>query len=302
LIKVTDATGGGTWSASGTGIITIGASTGVVTGVSVGTAYITYTLPTGCKVDTAVTVLGVPGAGVIAGAGSMCAGSSVVLMDSVAGGVWSSGSAVAIVSGGTITGISAGTDTIKYRVSNICGTTTATKPVTVNPVPAAGNIMGTDSLCVGNSVALTDSESGGVWSCSNAMATVGSTGVVTGITEGIDTVIYTVSNAWCSADTELLVKVMGLWDCGALGSSNVATSQYANVQIYPNPAMDEITIEGASGAGITIYNMPGQKMLSSKILSDKAIVDIRQLIPGVYVVEVVAASGNVVNKRLVVAQ
>ena len=66
--------------------------------------------------------------------------------------------------------------------------------------------------------------------------------------------------------------------------------------------MDEITIEGASGAGITIYNMPGQKMLSSKILSDKAIVDIRQLIPGVYVVEVVAASGNVVNKRLVVAQ
>jgi len=82
----------------------------------------------------------------------------------------------------------------------------------------------------------------------------------------------------------------------------VATSQYANVQIYPNPAMDEITIEGASGAEITIYNMPGQKMLSSKILSDKAIMDIRQLIPGVYIVEVVTVSGNVVTKQLVVAQ
>jgi len=30
--------------------------------------------------------------------------------------------------------------------------------------------------------------------------------------------------------------------------------------------------------------------------------DIRQLIPGVYIVEVVTVSGNVVNKRLVVAQ
>jgi len=301
-MTVTEATGGGTWSASGTGIITIGASTGIVTGVSVGTAYITYTLPTGCKVDTAVMVLGVPGAGVIMGAGIMCAGASVVLMDSVSGGVWGSSGTMATVSGGVVIGVTAGTDTIKYRVSNICGATTATKPVTVNPVPAAGNITGTDSLCVGNSVALTENVAGGVWSCSNASATVSSAGLVTGVTEGMDTVIYTVSNAWCSADTELLVKVMGLWDCGALGSSNVATSQYANVQIYPNPAMDEITIEGASGAEITIYNMPGQKMMSSKILSDKTIVDIRQLIPGVYVVEVVAASGNVVNKRLVVAQ
>jgi len=214
----------------------------------------------------------------------MCAGSSVVLMDSVAGGVWSSGSAVAIVSGGTITGISAGTDTIKYRVSNICGATTATKPVTVNPMPAAGNITGTDSLCVGNSVALTENVGGGVWSCSNASATVGSAGVVTGITEGIDTVIYTVSNAWCSADAELAVKVIGLADCGALTSPRPSPEE--RVTIYPNPASNELHIDNGADCVVSIFNIMGQKVYEGRIVSDQEVIAIGQLIAGSYIVQV----------------
>jgi uncharacterized protein YjdB len=39
---------GGIWSSSATSVATIGSSTGVITGVSLGSTYITYTLPTGC--------------------------------------------------------------------------------------------------------------------------------------------------------------------------------------------------------------------------------------------------------------
>lgn len=58
-ITLTDGVGGGTWTSSTPGIATIGASTGVVTGVSVGTDVIDYTV-TGCSgpvtIGTTVTV------------------------------------------------------------------------------------------------------------------------------------------------------------------------------------------------------------------------------------------------------
>ncbi len=47
-ITLTGSIAGGNFTSSSTAIATVGGSTGVVTGVSLGTAVITYTLPTGC--------------------------------------------------------------------------------------------------------------------------------------------------------------------------------------------------------------------------------------------------------------
>jgi hypothetical protein len=47
-ITLTGSISGGTWSSSNTSIATVGASTGVVSGISLGTSIISYTLPTGC--------------------------------------------------------------------------------------------------------------------------------------------------------------------------------------------------------------------------------------------------------------
>ncbi len=69
-------------------------------------------------------------------------GSNTTLTDAAAGGAWSSSNTSAGVSGGIVSGIAAGTDTIKYIHSNTCGTAAAAKTVTVNPLPVAGAISG----------------------------------------------------------------------------------------------------------------------------------------------------------------
>lgn len=56
----TNATAGGTWSiVNGTGTATISAG-GIVTGVSIGTATVVYTLPTTCSVSTPITIITTP--------------------------------------------------------------------------------------------------------------------------------------------------------------------------------------------------------------------------------------------------
>src|SRR5208283_358847 len=115
------------------------------------------------------------------------------------GGSWISTNANASVSGGVVTGESNGTDTIYYTVTNSCGTDTANYSITINSLPNAGSITGATTVCTGSNITLTDVMSGGSWISSNANATV-SGGVVTGESNGTDTIYYTVSNS-CGTDT-----------------------------------------------------------------------------------------------------
>jgi len=71
-----------------------------------------------------VTVSPPPTASAITGADSVCVTFSTLLNDSTAGGIWLSGNAHATISGGTVSGISAGLDTLFYIVSNSCGADT----------------------------------------------------------------------------------------------------------------------------------------------------------------------------------
>ena len=124
-------TGSGVWSSGSTGIATIG-STGAVTGVAPGTAVITYA-DGGSSATIIVTVTAPPSAA-ISGAASMCVGSTVTLTGATAGGVWSSlHTTIATVglSSGIVNGVTAGNDTIKYKVTNTCGSDSAKHPVSV---------------------------------------------------------------------------------------------------------------------------------------------------------------------------
>jgi len=80
---------GGLWSSSNPAIATVGFATGIVTGTSIGTTAITYTLPTGCSTIIMVTVNSSPGT--MTGVSSICAGSTSTLSVSGGfGGTWSS--------------------------------------------------------------------------------------------------------------------------------------------------------------------------------------------------------------------
>lgn len=70
---------GGTWSSSNPGIATVGASSGIVSGSVLGTAYITYTHPlSGCAAVTMVTVQPLPFPYTVTGGGHYCISGSGV--------------------------------------------------------------------------------------------------------------------------------------------------------------------------------------------------------------------------------
>ncbi len=183
-----DSTTGGSWRSTTTSVATIGAATGIAGGVAGGTSVISYTLPTGCYATTTFTVNPLPGA--ITGPSTVCAGSQIIQSESSTGGTWSSSdtSIATIDASGVLSGISAGTVTISYTLPTGCYVTTS---IVVNPMPTA--IGGPTALCVGNTITLTDSVSGGTWtSSSTAIATVtGTTGVVSGVSGGAVTITYT---------------------------------------------------------------------------------------------------------------
>ncbi len=202
-ISLTNTIGGGTWSSSATAIANVNVTSGLVTGVSAGTATITYKLSTGCYVTDIVTVNSLPTA--ITGTASFCLGTTTVLSSLTPAGVWASGNAaVATVDAfGVVSSVSAGTATISYTSPSMC---TALKTVTVNALPDA--ISGTLSLCTGSTTSLSNTAGYGTWVSNNtAVATVNSAGVVTGQSAGTAVITFTM-NTGCFATAEVTVNTI----------------------------------------------------------------------------------------------
>ncbi|MES2703249.1 MAG: Ig-like domain-containing protein [Bacteroidota bacterium] len=198
-----NASSGGTWSSSDITKATIGSADGVVTGVATGNSTITYTLPTGCLITRAVTVIATPAA--ITGTASVCVGATTTLANATAGGTWSSsatGTATVGSATGIVTGVSAGNADITYSIGSGC---VSTQEVTVNSLPAA--ITGTGTVCVGATTSLDNATAGGSWSSSNAaVASVGTaTGVVTGVASGTATITYLLATG-CRSTTVVSVN------------------------------------------------------------------------------------------------
>ena len=194
-------------------------SGGLVYGITAGADTIVYTVANSCGTSAAlkpITISPLPNAGGISGSSAVCASSSIVLTESITGGTWSATNVSATVAGGTVSGIIAGQDTIVYIVTNTCGTATATKTVTINPLPVAGILTGATSVCDAASVILTASIPGGVWSASNSTAIVSSGGIVYGITAGRDTIVYTVINGCGTVYTSKTVTVNPLPFAGCI--------------------------------------------------------------------------------------
>jgi uncharacterized protein YjdB len=201
-VNFVDSVPGGTWSSSNTSVAAAGSATGLITGVTAGSAVITYNV-SGSIVTGTVTVSPLPVA--ITGTTGICDAGSGLLTDATGGGAWSSGNTAIVAIGsstGVFTGISAGTAIITYAPGAGC---TATAIVTVNPSPSA--ISGTSSVCPGLATSLVDLTSGGTWASSNtAIATVGSaTGIVTGVSAGTSVITYSLSSG-CWASTIVTVK------------------------------------------------------------------------------------------------
>ena len=201
---------GGTWSSSAPGIASIDPTSGVLTGVSSGTASITYNLANPCggvNASTTVTVKASPAPTFTGYTGPICSDVIANISNAVSGGTWTTSDpgVAPINSSGVLTPAASGVATISYTLSSGCY---ATLPVTIKLAPKP--ISGSNFVCTGaaNAVLLSDAVAGGVWSSSNASATVNSTsGLVTGIATGTPFITYTIPSGGCFVTLAMNVNV-----------------------------------------------------------------------------------------------
>ena len=212
-IALSDSIPGGIWSGSnGDATVTQNDSNGIVVGVSAGIDTIIYSVNNNCGTGyatTTITVNPLPDTGVITGPSDLCAGDTILLTDTVPGGMWAGDNIRLLIiqaaSGIRVTGTVTGQEIIKYTVSDSFCTAAAAKTITINPLPYAGTIDGPGSVCMGATILLADSVAGGTWGTTNGNATATAAMVpgeasVAGITAGADTILYTV-NFFCGTAT-----------------------------------------------------------------------------------------------------
>ena len=205
-----------TWTSSTTNIATINSS-GVITGVSAGTATITYNFTnsqTTCSASATkiVNVLVVPTVADIAGTFTVCKNLTTTLTNSTAGGTWSSNLiniATVDPNTGVVTGVSSGTATISYTVTDGGCSTRVSQAVivsapTVNPISVTAS-----TLCLGGTITATSTTAGGTWTITNpSIATINSSGVVTGVSAGTTSIVYTVTSGGCSNSVTIGITVL----------------------------------------------------------------------------------------------
>jgi uncharacterized protein YjdB len=277
------ATVGGTWSSSNTAIVTVGTSSGIATGVSLGggTATITYTLPaSGCIATTVVTVLPAPAA--VTGSLSVCVGANTTLSTASLGATWSSSNtAVATIGAATgiVSGLTPGTSTIVCYGTNGC---TRSVVVTVNANPAA--ITGTATVCVGATTTLSTASGGGAWSSSsNPVGTVSAGGgVVGGISANTVNISYTLPTG-CYAIRVVTVNALPTsftptTNALCVGTTVTFTSTPAagtwsssNTTNAPVVATTGVVSGNAAGTAIITYTHPTNGCLRTRTVTVNAL-------------------------------
>ena len=260
-VTYTDATTGGTWSTSAAGTATV-TSGGVVTGLSSGSAVISYSVSAaGCTtvVSQSITVNSLPSvASITAGATHVCLGGSTTLSTTTTGGAWSSSNtAIATVNSttGALNGIGAGTATISYIVTNATTGCSgyATQTMYIDTLPAMSLLpaSGVLEICHHNPVTMSVTGGGSGMSYQwykDGVLIAGATNT-TYTTDSIGNYSVNVSNGICSrmiSGMRVIVSPVPVI-LNATGTL-LYTGSYASYQWYLNG----IAIPGATSNRITI--------------------------------------------------
>ncbi len=292
---------GGTWGATNTlgAISTLGSFTPTTPGVDT----LLYTLTNSCGTGTsrlAVSINPLPTAGVILGPADICLGATTMLYGSMPGGIWLSTNNLVATIGttGIVSGITLGTDTIKYTVTNMCGTVSTYRVISIDAMPTVAGIAGPDSVCVGNTITLTDATSGGVWAVATGAAGALGSGVFTGAHPGTDTIIYTITGACASVAAIHTLYVSGCTtEVGSLDENNTL-----GIVLFPNPSTGSFTIklpDANSLASVTISDVYGKEIFLGNLANAETAVSLENIANGTYIIKV-AQGGNVYRGKVVV--
>jgi Secretion system C-terminal sorting domain len=71
------------------------------------------------------------------------------------------------------------------------------------------------------------------------------------------------------------------------------------LHIYPNPAGNELTIEGAEGSEVSIFNTMGTSFDKVRVIKKKEVINVSSLVPGMYIIHIVGPSMEQEVRRFV---
>ncbi len=188
----------------------------------------------------------------------------------------------------------------KVRVTNTitgCSRTSTSQAVTNNSLPSvSSNITGIKSTCFGGTSQLGNATAGGTWSSSNDnIATVSSTGLVTGVATGTVTITYTtapnVNN--CVNKVSTLFTVSGPCFASSVDERGTVIGDAPSAldaSIFPNPTSNVFNVRiktpKQESISIRVLDVNGKTALASKRMPGQNFTFGEQLTAGTYMVEV----------------
>jgi len=195
------------WQANGTNIA--GATNASFTADS-GASYTVVITQSSCSGTSAATVVTVdsPYTAPISGSAVVCTGQTYTFTDATPGGTWSAVGAASVDASGHVSGSTAGSAIISYSATSTCGTAAVGFNLAVVTTPTVAAITGTDTVCTGATVTLSDATSSGVWSGGGSYASVDASGDVLGATSGTANISYTVTSGGCAASAVATITVL----------------------------------------------------------------------------------------------
>jgi trimeric autotransporter adhesin len=292
---------GGTWSSSNTSIATVQAATGILTGVAVGNANITYTLSPGSYTIIVATVGALVASNV--GTTSICPGTTSALTNATAGGTWRSTNTLIATVGsltGIVTGISAGTSSISYEVNVGCFRVST---FTIKSVPTITTSASITTVVLGGTRTLSASPGGGVWSSANpaiATATGSGTGIIGGVSLGGTTVTYTNAAGFGGCFRTRAMTVVPARPDGPVVSE---AAQTGVLKVFPNPTSGSLTIDAPVAGTFSVYTIDGKEVAQYTVSASVNMVTLpSNLATGIYMSRFIGVDGSSAIVRLVYEQ
>jgi gliding motility-associated-like protein/uncharacterized repeat protein (TIGR01451 family) len=270
---------GGVYTGSA-GLI-IDASTGTVDlqASTAGMHTVTYTFSDGQCTNTAIADINIHSLPVIAavtGPAAVCEGGQIVLTNTTAAGVWSSdNSALATVNAtGTVTGVSAGTASIVYTVTDSYGCTNSINAgVTVNARPIASIAYTRAVYCfTGTTDVIQTGITGGAFSTGAGLVIDAATGRLdlSASVPGVYTVSYAFTNGTCANTATTTVTIEGKPFVAPITGNNMVCSgnlgtTLSSMTVGGVWSSSDISVVQIDASGRAIGMQPGTAVITYEI-------------------------------------
>ncbi|MBK7668470.1 MAG: VCBS repeat-containing protein [Sphingobacteriaceae bacterium] len=268
---------GGTTTLTATGANTYTWTGGVINGVAFSpTVTNSYTVTgtttlTGCtnSVVSSVTVNASPIVSVNSGA--ICKGNVFTITPS--------GANTYTIQGGNA--VVSPTASASYTVvgtsaAGCVSASSATSNITVNPNPTVTAVSATSLICVGQSATLT--ANGANYYLWNTAATTSLIVVFPSITT-----TYTVTGSDINGCENTAVVTQSVSTCAGLTESGVANSGF---KVFPNPSIDVFNLQTPTAAAITIMDVLGKIILSTKVEAGMYQLNLNEQANGIYFLKI----------------